>query len=123
MSCPKRPRSSPVWLAALLALGVGTLNSYLTVRFPIWQRIWSIAMRPLFLLSCVFFLFDGIPQPFRDWLWYNPLIHLVGLMRRGFYASYDAPYVSEIYLLAVSLGTLVAGLLLLRRDHKMLLEL
>ncbi|WP_425074081.1 ABC transporter permease [Sagittula sp. S175] len=110
-------------LAALLALGVGTLNSYLTVRLPIWQRIWSIAMRPLFLLSCVFFLFDGIPQPFRDWLWYNPLIHLVGLMRRGFYASYDAPYVSEVYLLTVGLGTLVTGLLLLRRDHKMLLEL
>ncbi|MBP0484495.1 ABC transporter permease [Sagittula sp. M10.9X] len=110
-------------LVGLLTLGVGTLNSYLTVRFPIYQRIWSIAMRPLFLVSCIFFLFDSIPEPYRDWLWFNPLVHVIGLVRRGFYPTYSAPYVSEIYVLALGLGTLVAGLMLLRRDHKMLLEL
>ena len=109
-------------LVALLALGVGTFNSYTTVRFPVYQRIWSIAMRPLFLVSCVFFLFDTIPQPYSDYLWFNPLVHIVGLMRRGFYPNYDAAYVSETYVLGVALVTLVLGLLLLRRDHRTLLE-
>lgn len=109
-------------LTALLALGVGTLNSYLTVRFPVYQRIWSIAMRPLFLMSCIFFLFDTLPETYGRWLWYNPLVHVIGLVRRGFYPSYDGAYISEAYVLALGLGTLVTGLLLLRRDHKILLE-
>ncbi|NVJ64329.1 MAG: ABC transporter permease [Flavobacteriaceae bacterium] len=110
-------------LAALLALGVGCFNSYMTVRFPVYQRIWSIAMRPLFLISCVFFLFDTIPEPYSNYLWFNPLVHVVGLMRRGFYPNYDAPYVSEPYVMTVSLIALVLGLTLLHRDHKALLEL
>lgn len=110
-------------LAALLAFGMGTFNCYMLVRFPIYQRVWSIAMRPMFLISCIFFLFDTIPQPWRDWLWYNPLIHIVGLMRQGFYPNYDAAYASEAYVITVALVALAAGLLLLRRDHRMLLEL
>lgn len=110
-------------LAALLALGIGTFNCFMMLRFEIYQRFWSILMRPLFLLSCVFFLFDTIPQPYRDWLWYNPLVHLVGMMRHGFYPNYDAPYVSEIYVAICGLVALVLGLMLLRRDHKNALEM
>jgi capsular polysaccharide transport system permease protein len=109
-------------LCALLALGVGSFNAYMLVRFPIYQRAWSIAMRPLFLLSCIFYLFDSIPQPWRDWLWYNPLVHVVGLVRRGFYPGYDATYVSVPYVVGVALGALVLGLLLLRGDHRELLD-
>jgi capsular polysaccharide transport system permease protein len=110
-------------LAALLALGVGTFNCFMMLRFPIYQRFWSILMRPLFLLSCVFFLFDTIPEPYNNWLWYNPLVHLVGMMRHGFYPNYDAPYVSEIYVALFGLVALVLGLMLLRRDHKTALEM
>lgn len=109
-------------LTTLLALGIGTMNCYLFSRFPVWQRTWSIIMRPMFIISCIFFLFESIPQPYRDILWYNPLVHIVGLMRRGFYASYDASYVSILYLLGLSLGLFMAGLLLLRRHHRYLLN-
>ncbi|WP_371932206.1 ABC transporter permease, partial [Mameliella sp. MMSF_3537] len=110
-------------LAALLALGVGTFNCFMMLRFPLYQRFWSILMRPLFLLSCVFFLFDTIPEPYNNWLWYNPLVHLVGMMRHGFYPNYDAPYVSESYVALFGLVALVLGLMLLRRDHKTALEM
>jgi len=110
-------------LMALLAFGIGTFNSFVMARFPIYQRAWSIAMRPLFLISCVFFLFETIPQPYQDWLWWNPLVHIVGLMRRGFYPNYDAPYVAEAYVVVVALCALVVGLMLLRRDHKAVLEM
>lgn len=109
-------------LTALLALGIGTLNAFLFTMLPIWQRTWSILMRPMFLLSCIFFLFEAIPQPYRDWLWWNPLVHLIGLMRRGFYPSYDAPYVSVEYVAGIALGCMVIGLVFLRRYHRDLLE-
>lgn len=109
-------------LVALLTLGMGTFNCFMMARFDVYQRAWSILTRPLFLLSCIFFLFDTIPYPYRDWLWFNPIVHIVGLMRRGFYPSYDAPYVSEAYVIGFSLTMLSLGLMLLRSDHRATLE-
>lgn len=111
-----------VLLASVLALGVGTLNCFLTTLFPAWQRAWSILMRPLMLVSCIFFLFETVPQPYRDWLWFNPLIHIVGLMRRGFYPGYDADYVSISYVLILAGVFTMVGLVFLRRYHRDLLE-
>lgn len=114
--------ASAMLLGMLLALGVGTLNCYLMTRFPVWRRAWSIVNRPLFIVSCVFFLFETIPEPYRGYLWYNPLVHVVGLMRRGFYPSYDAAYVSVTYVVLFSGCCLFAGLLLLWRSHRDLIN-
>jgi capsular polysaccharide transport system permease protein len=98
-------------------LGVGILNCFLFTKFPIWVQLWSILTRPLFIVSCVFNLFDQVPSWARDWLWYNPIIHIVGMTRHGFYPSYHATYVSVPYVMGVSLLTAVFGLMLLYR-HK-----
>jgi capsular polysaccharide transport system permease protein len=105
-------------MAFSLGLGIGTLNCYLLSVYPIWERTWAILNRPMFIISCIFFLFDTIPQPYRDYLWWNPLIHVVGIMRKGIYATYDATYVSPLYVFSLSLITFAMGLLLLRRYHK-----
>lgn len=109
-------------LAAFLGLGIGTLNAYLFTRFQVMQRVWSILMRPMFIISGIFILFETVPQPYQDWLWYNPLVHIIGLIRSGFYGTYNASYVSVPYLLGISLGCLAMGLLLLRRHHQDLLS-
>lgn len=110
-------------LAAALGLGVGVLNCHLMTRWPLWQQVWSVLMRPMFLVSGVFFLYETVPEPFRALLWFNPLLHVTGLMRRGFYAGYEAGYVSETYVLALSGLLLLAGLMLLRRSSRFLLQL
>lgn len=97
-------------LAGVFALGIGTFNCYLFVAFPSYVHVWAILNRPMFLISGVLFLFDSVPQPFRDMLWYNPLVHIVGLMRSGVYATYDASYVSVAYVVGLSLLLLLAGL-------------
>lgn len=107
-------------LCGLLALGVGALNCFLFTRFQVWQRVWSILMRPMFLISGIFFLPERVPQPWRDYLWWNPLMQVIGLMRRGFYVSYPAPYVSVPYVLAFSGLCLLAGMFLLARYEKYL---
>lgn len=99
----------------LLAFGVGTLNAFLFLSFPVWERIWTIATRPLFIVSGIFFLFEDAPAEFRDALWFNPLFHVTGLMRKGFYSTYDANYVFVPYGFSVGAGLLVLGLMLLSR--------
>lgn len=109
-------------LTACLALGIGTLNCYLASMFPIWQRIWSVLTRPLFLVSGVIFIFEIVPQPYRDYLWYNPLIHIVSLMREGFFAGYDAAWASPLFVMLISSLSFAAGLLFLQRFHRDILH-
>lgn len=106
----------------LLALGVGTLNAFLFPAFPLWQSAWSVLTRPLVLVSCVFFIFESVPQPYRDLLWYNPLVHVAGAMREGFYAFYPASYVVLAYPMGIGLLALAAGLFLLERYHRDILD-
>jgi capsular polysaccharide transport system permease protein len=105
-------------LAILLAAGWGTLNCFMASAIPAWQSIWGIFTRPLMILSGVIYIYELIPAPFDDWLWYNPLIHIVGLMRSAFYLKYHADYVSAGYVILVSLVPGVIGLLFLRRYHR-----
>jgi capsular polysaccharide transport system permease protein len=109
-------------LAILLSVGIGAVNAVLTNFFPVWEVIWNVINRPLFIASGIFFLYDDMPAYAQDILWYNPLIHIVGLMRRGFYASYSAAYVSEIYVLSLGLGLTAFGLLLLTRYNRDILN-
>ncbi|KIN62874.1 ABC-2 type transporter [Sulfitobacter noctilucicola] len=109
-------------LTLVLALGVGTLNSFLTLAYPIWNTAWSILNRPLFLVSCVFFIFETVPQPYSDYLWFNPIVHIAGLMRDGFYPFYQPTYVSKVYPLAIAALTAMAGLFLLNRYHRDILD-
>lgn len=109
-------------LLTLLAVGVGTMNCYLMTSFPIWERIWQILTRPLFLMSGIFFTFDLMPAKAQAILWYNPLIHCVGLMRQGIYATYQGSYISKTYVIAISVALLLVGLMLLERRHRDLLE-
>jgi capsular polysaccharide transport system permease protein len=109
-------------MAASIALGVGLMNSYLFLRFPSWQRVFSIIMRPMFVLSCIFFSYEMVPQPFQDWLWWNPLIHVVGMMRSAFYSYYEPDYISVLYVFGVSGVLAVFGLILLGKNHQDLLN-
>ncbi len=109
-------------LTAYLALGIGTLNCYLFARFEVMQRAWSIMMRPGFILSGTFFIFDTLPEKYQNWLWWNPLVHNIGISRSGFYSEYDAAFASPTYVIGLSTICLVTGLMLLRRHYRTLLS-
>lgn len=109
-------------MAASLGLGIGTLNCFLTGVMPAWLRVWAILNRPLFLISCIFYLFESVPEPFRTILWYNPLVHVVGQMRSGFYPYYEAPYVSLPYVFGIALVCFILGLVFLGRYARLILN-
>ncbi len=101
-----------------LAMGIGTMNCFLTVAYPVWQTIWAIFNRPLFLASCLFFLFESVPSPYSDFLWFNPLVHIVGAMRDGYFPFYNPTYVSVSYPILIGLALTTVGLFLLNRYHQ-----
>ena len=97
-----------------LAAGVGTLNCFLFMRLPVWERVWQIATRPLFLISGIFFLIEDVPGGWRDIAWFNPLFHITSMMRAGAYPTYAAAHASPHFVWGVALACLALGLLILR---------
>ena len=108
--------------AAVLGLGVGTLNAYLFAVTPAWRQIWGIINRPLFIISGVFFTFESMPETIRTVLWWNPLIHAVGEARMGFYPAYGGDYIALPYLYACGIGGFVLGAALLARHRGRVVE-
>lgn len=109
-------------LMAVLGFGVGVLNCYLMSAFPIWEQAWGILTRPLFIVSTIFYTLEDMPQHVRDVLWFNPIVHGVGIMRMGFYPTYQPQWISVTYVLSIAFVCAVLGLMLLRRHHRDLIN-
>ncbi|EPX78541.1 ABC transporter permease [Litoreibacter arenae] len=110
-------------LGGLLGFGVGCFNCYVMMAFPVWERMWQILTRPLILISGLFLPFEAMPKFAQDILWWNPLMHVVGYLRKGIYApSYEGAYLSLAFPVITSLVLMALGILLLWRNHQGLLE-
>jgi capsular polysaccharide transport system permease protein len=110
-------------LAGALGLGVGTLNCVLVGLFPVWGRIWKVVNRPLMYLSAVLHLYEVVPPGLQGFFWYNPLVHIMGVMRAGFYAgAYHPTYISYPYVIGFALTTFTVGAYLLRRHAGALID-
>lgn len=101
-----------VVLGSLLALGASLINTVLFLKYPLYESVFHIVSRPLFLLSGVVFLPEGLPHPFREIILLNPVIHVVTLFRKGFYPEYRATSFSPEYLYSWVFCALFAGMIL-----------
>lgn len=117
-----KPILGAMSLATLLAFGIGVLNCALMGLIGVWERFWAILTRPLFLASGVLLRYEDLPESVQNILWYNPLMHIIGHMRAGFYPNYEATYFSASYVIFISLITLFFGVLLLRRYYRQILS-
>lgn len=111
-----------VALATLLGASMGMLNCALFSYSPTWQIVFGIVTRPLFLISGVFFTYESLPRMAQDVLWWNPLLHVTAIMRRGFYAEYGAEFASPLYVVLFAAAPLLAAILLLRALRGWMLE-
>jgi len=116
------PILTAVSLAILTGLSIGMLNCVIFGLFPVWMQVWSIVTRPLFLVSGVIFIYDDMPPLAQNILWYNPLMHITGLMRQGFYPTYRGEYISVPYVVSLSLIVLFLGVVLMGRYHRDILN-
>jgi len=108
--------------AALLGLGVGLVNAVLFGLVPVWQPIYRILNRPLFLASGIILIYESMPPLAQDILWWNPLLHITGRAHEGFFAMYTPQYVVNAYPIGWGLVLTALGLLLLRRHHARILQ-
>ncbi len=111
-----------VAMAAMIGLGVGLNNAVLGGLFPVWTNVWSIATRTLFIASWIIYIYEDLPGPAQTILWWNPLLHITGYVRSGFFPTYDAPYVSLVYVFGLALILIATGLVFMQANYARILE-
>ncbi|HKL44966.1 MAG TPA: ABC transporter permease [Roseovarius sp.] len=116
------PIVTAFFLAALLGLGFGVFNCFAMFSFPLWKTLWGVMTRPLILVSGVFYIYEDLPPGIQEILWFNPLIHVTGIARQGFYSIYEPSYVTPVLILAFAVVPMVFGFLLLFRFGRSMLH-
>ena len=106
-------------LLCVLGLGLGFLFASLEPLVPsIKQFGGQVLGRPLYFSSGLFFSVETIPGPIRDYLLYNPILHMIELVRGEFFHEFETAYGSWFYASAWSFTTLAVGLLTHQAVHK-----
>lgn len=105
-------------LAAFLGLAIGAMNIVLFEFVPVWERLWTIMNRPLFLLSGILFLPEQLPAPYGDWLAYNPLVQTINLARDGIYPGYNADNLGGFLVGGGALVLFIISVVLLGRHAR-----
>lgn len=109
-------------ICVLVGIAAGLANVLLFGLVPVWEQVWDIISRPLFLASGILFLYEDMPGVAQDILWWNPLLHGISLVRAGFYPTYRPEYVSYVFCFGTSLTVIALTLIFLRAKHKTILE-
>lgn len=97
----------------LLGMGFGLTASVASELIPELGKVIAFLMTPLYFASGVIFPVTIIPQPYRDMLLLNPVVHGVEAARLGFASYYHAvPELSIAYVYGFALGSIFFGLAL-----------
>lgn len=97
----------------LLSIGIGMILSVLGSLVDDVDKVFSVIMYPLGIISGVLLPISNFPTPYNEWLMYNPVAHGLELVRSGFSSLYHVdPGLSVIYLFQCAIGAVAAGLML-----------
>nr|CAA6828273.1 MAG: Capsular polysaccharide ABC transporter, permease protein KpsM [uncultured Thiotrichaceae bacterium] len=99
-----------LFLATLLGFGFGLLSSTARLYWSAYNNFQSVFMRIMFFTSGKFFVAESLPGTLQEWLWYNPLLHVVEWMRSAFFNSFESGFYDLRYPVVVALLMLFLGL-------------
>lgn len=112
---PVEPLGVLVALAAcwLLGFGLALLFSVVSELVGEFNNVVKMTFRVLYIISGISVPIMAIPQPYRGWLLYNPLLQAIELVRTSWFARYytDAQ-LSLAYVLAWAGTCILLGLML-----------
>lgn len=109
-------------LLVMLGFSMGLFFAVATHGTPRVRAFIRVCRAPLYFLSGVVFAVRALPEELRWWLLWNPVLHLMELMRSCFFASYPMlPGVDASYVAGFALTFLILGLSLYRVRRRQLI--
>lgn len=98
-------------LLSILGVGAGFFFASLEPIMPSVKQVSAQVLgRPLFFASGLFFVVDSLPGWVAEYLMWNPVLHLVELLRSAAFYGFESLHASWFYASAWSFGMLALGL-------------
>ncbi|HET6377557.1 MAG TPA: ABC transporter permease [Methylocella sp.] len=93
-----------------LSFSFAVVNTLISRVYPIWQLFISLFIVVLYLSSGVLFFPAAVPDPYAQWLAFNPLLQCVEWLRSSYYDDYPDKLLNIPYLLSFTTVCLTLGL-------------
>ncbi len=104
----------------IFSLGLGMFFAVLGAIKKETKWILNVMLKPLYFLSGIMYSVSSIPWEYQKYLLFNPLIHALALLRKGFIEGYRADYLDGFYLFICCLVTLFIGLAsFIAKEHRL----
>lgn len=99
----------------LIGFGSGVMCSALILVFPsIQELVGAFILRPAFFTSGIFFTVDMLPEEIQYWMLFNPVLHVVEMIRSAFFPQFESELDVPAYPVAFALVMVFLGFLVLR---------
>lgn len=104
-----------VWvLLVIYSFGVGLIFMVVGKFSSEAAKVIPILIKPLYFFSCIMFPLNAVPEDYRPYLLWNPLVHVVELSRKLVVPGYLSEGGSLGYIALCALISLFTGLALYR---------
>ena len=100
--------------AVLLGVGFGIFNGVICMIFPLWTLGFIGIVILCYFTSGTVFNPETMPAEIGYYVSWNPLMHCVEWIRKGYYADFPAHLLDKTYVIGVGAGTLAVGLIMER---------
>lgn len=104
--------------AILLGASAGLVIGCLTMEFPSISVVMQLVRRLLFFTSGVFFMADSLPVIIKDYLYWNPVLHVTEWFRSAYFSESSSDFLDLQYLWGCIVVLMLAGLMLERRLYR-----
>lgn len=101
--------SKALLVSVLLGLGLGIANALIGIILPMWVTGYFLTIMLIWITSGILFLPSSIPEPLRDLLYYQPVVHLVEWMREAYYPGYNSVILDKTFVTGYSLLFISGG--------------
>lgn len=98
-------------IAWLLGLSFGYFCDALSERFSLVYKAVPVVLRPMFLISAVFYTANELPYSLLSIFSWNPLLHVNEIVREGMFEGYHSFYLEPFYPLVFSATLFLAGII------------
>jgi capsular polysaccharide transport system permease protein len=98
-------------LLFLFGSGIAALNMALSTLHTLPEKLWPIVLRALYFLSGIFYHPDAMPAGLREWVLWNPLVHVIEWVREAYFPLYISPWLDEGYVARCAIAAMLLGAL------------
>lgn len=103
----------PFVLVFFLVLGIGLTLATIVIFFRDFQHLWGVFLSLLMWSSAIFYPAEIIPEQFSFVLMYNPVFHIIDMLRNAVLYATPPTFFQITYVLGLAIFFLILGIILL----------